>query len=191
MPEYRRAFEPGGMFFFTVVTQERRPLFDSKLAVRMLGDAFRAVRQASPFDLRAFVILPDHLHCLWQLPREDADFSTRWSRIKRLFTQSWLARNGGEQTVSRSRARHRERGVWQRRFWEHAIRDDSDMVSHANYIHYNPVKHGLASCPHVWPLSSFSRWVASHHYDADWQCVCDNRRPNAPDFAAIDNTAIE
>jgi putative transposase len=191
MPEYRRMFQPGAVFFFTVVTHHRRPVFRSDLAIRCLGDALRAVRKDMPFDMLAYVILHDHIHCLWALPEGDADFSARWSSVNRLFTRRWLALNGRESAVSASRTKHRERGVWQRRFWEHTIRDEDDMIRHVDYIHHNPVKHGLAAFPHTWPHSSFDRWVKMKHYPPDWQCVCNNRVVEPVDFTAIEKTAME
>lgn len=172
MPEYRRKFRPGGMFFFTVVTQMRRRLFAHERGLSCLRSAIRAVQARWPFELTAIVLLPEHLHCLWQLPDGDTDYSTRWACIKMLFTRQWLAAGGGEAPVSQSRRRQRGRGIWQKRFWEHAIRDEQDMIHHVNYIHYNPVKHGLARCPHAWPQSSFHRWVKEGYYREDWLCDC-------------------
>ncbi len=191
MPEYRRIFQPGGMFFFTVVTNRRRRLLATQLAIDLLRDSFREVQADMPFEMDACVVLPDHLHCIWTLPEGDSEYSKRWSRVKRRFTQRWLSSGGHEDAVSESRTRHRERGVWQRRFWEHTIRDEHDLIRHVDYIHYNPVKHGLVSCPHAWENSSFDRWVGLNHYAPDWLCVCDGRTRRPPDFAAIEETALE
>lgn len=191
MSEYRRAFQPGGMFFFTLVTHGRRRFLCDPLGRTCLRDALRLAQVEAPFEIVSIVLLPDHLHCLWQLPRGDSDFSTRWGKIKRCFTKNWLRGGGHEGAIVQSRVRHRERGVWQRRFWEHAIRDEDDYARHMDYIHYNPVKHGLVSCPHQWPHSSFHRWVNDRVYAVDWQCGCGERRPIPPDFSMIDETAIE
>ena len=130
----------------------------------------------------AGVILPDHLHAIWILPDDDADFSTRWKRIKIAFTKSFLAAGGVEAEHSASRVKRNARGVWQRRFWEHLIRDADDFRRHVEYIHFNPVKHGLARCPHACRHSSFHQWVGRGDSRADWCCVCDAPRPPLPDF---------
>ena len=120
-----------------------------------------------PAEVVAIVLLPDHLHTLWTLPPGDR-YGLRWRWIKREFTRGWLALGGAEQQRSDSRRRERRRGIWQRRFWEHTIRDEMDMESHFDYIHYNPVKHGLVRRSYDWPWSSFRRWVCAGHYAADW-----------------------
>jgi putative transposase len=148
MPNYRRAFRPGGTFFFTLVTHGRARFLCDELARTLLRRAIDDCRAAAPFEVDAFVLLPDHLHTMWTPPAGDGDFSTRWMRIKRSFTCGWLAAGGREGAVSDSRRRNRRRGVWQRRFWEHVIRDPTDYQRHLDYIHYNPVKHKLARCPH-------------------------------------------
>jgi REP-associated tyrosine transposase len=126
--------------------------------------AFHRVQDELPFRMEAIVVLPDHLHCLWTLPPADADFSTRWKRIKALFSA------GVPRTEPRSASRiaKGERGVWQRRFWEHTVRDDEDWRRHVDYIHYNPVKHGYAARVADWPYSSFHRYVRVGAYPRDW-----------------------
>ncbi len=184
MPQYQRRFQPGGTFFFTVVTGDRQCLFAQGPARRLLHESIRAVQTRWPFELMAIVLLPQHLHCLWKLPDEDQDYSTRWACIKKGFSHLWLASGGRERAVSRSRHKHRDHGIWQRRFWEHRIRDEEDLIHHVNYIHYNPVKHGLVRCPHAWPYSSFHRWVKEGVYRCDWMCQCrEDREP--PDFKDI------
>ncbi len=113
-------------------------------------------------------MLHNHLHTIWTLPPDDADYSKRWGAIKKHFTQSWLAAGGCEQPVTDSRRRYRRRGVWQRRFWEHAIRDQRILTRHFDYIHYNPVKHGLVTRVADWPHSSFHRFVENGVYPLDW-----------------------
>ncbi len=199
MSQYLRFFQPGGTFFFTVVAFQRRRMFRDESAIRILGVAMRGVQKESPFEMAAFVILPDHLHCMWTLPEGDIDYSSRWSRVKRRFTQDWLRHLGKENelvgtahpTLSPSRIKHREKDVWQRRFWEHTIRDETDFRRHLDYIHFNPVKHGLVDCPHAWKHSSFPRWVKAKFYGKEWQCVCRSRDVSRPDFDDIGATAME
>ena len=181
MPEYRRAYRPGGTFFFTLVTYNRRPLFEDPANVERLRTAMRAVREQWPFEPVAGVVMFDHAHLIWTLPTDDADYSKRIGRMKALFTKSlvgWApptdSADGGQcpPYTGKSRRRHREADVWQRRFWEHLIRDETDYENHFNYLHYNPVKHGLCACPHGWPASSFGRWAKQRMYEPDWCCKC-------------------
>ena len=163
---YRRAWIAGGSFFFTVVTAERRPLFASTEAVELLRLAFRAVRSRHPFDIDAIVVLPDHLHCIWSLPSGDADFATRWRLIKTWFTKhcdpAWRT------VPDRVQSGKCEQALWQHRYWEHALRDEADRDRHMDYIHFNPVKHGLVTSAKEWPYSSFHRYVESGWYPPDW-----------------------
>jgi len=191
MPEYRRAFAPGGTFFFTVITYERSPFLCDQPARQLLRGVLRETQRRWPFTIEAIVLLPDHLHTIWTLPDEDADFSRRWAYLKKEFTKVWLAGSGIEGSVSASGRRNRRRGVWQRRFWEHTIRDERDFQRHCDYIHFNPVKHGHASCPHSWPFSSFSRWVERGVYGEDWRCSCDGRAIEPWENAGLDETAME
>ncbi len=189
MPDYRRYFAPGGTFFFTLVTLQRRPLFRSPLARRTLREAIRETRRRRAFSMPAVVLLPDHLHCLWTLPEGDADFSTRWRKIKESFTRGYLAA-GGSEVAPPGQRRKGQRGLWQQRFWEHTIRDEDDFGRHMDYIHFNPVKHELVSCAHAWPWSSFHDWVRKGIYDADWCCGC-RRRVEAPDFSMLGKSVRE
>jgi putative transposase len=172
---------PGGTFFFTVVTHRRTPLFASDQARTHLREAILAVQNERPFTLVATVLLPEHWHCIWTLPEGDQDYSKRWGIIKSRFSQLWLAAGGNSGIVSPARTQHRERGIWQKRFWEHRIRDERDFIRHVNYVHFNPVKHGLAQCPHAWPYSSFGRWVEQGFYRQDWLCDCRGQKPQVPD----------
>lgn len=167
------------MFFFTLVTQHRYPLFADSAARRLLGKAIRTVQADQPFEMPAVVLLPDHLHCIWTLPDDDDDYPSRWAGIKRHFVELWTAAGGGEASISSARRRRQERGIWQKRFWEHRIRNQTDLARHVNYIHYNPVKHGLARCPHGWPHTSFRRWVKEGYYEPDWLCDC-AKPPSVP-----------
>lgn len=174
MPEYRRAKIGGGTFFFTVVTYKRRPFLCLESNRPIMRRVVRGVAERHPFVVNAWVLLPDHMHCLWTLPDGDTDFSIRWALIKREFTRSLKAAQDGdpasraEAAPTLSRERHREGTVWQRRFWEHQIRDGKDYASHMDYIHFNPVKHGLVKSPADWPYSTFHRYVARGLYDSAW-----------------------
>ena len=164
--QYRRAKSPGSSYFFTVVTHNRRPILCQSENIELLRDSFRKVMQQHPFIIDAIVILPDHLHCLWRLPPGDANFSTRWRLVKSWFSRRCHLQFQGQ--VSDSRRSKNEKAVWQRRFWEHLIRDEQDFNNHVNYIHYNPVKHGLVLSPKDWEYSSFHRYVQRGVYDIDW-----------------------
>jgi putative transposase len=161
---YRRDRTAGATYFFTLATWQRLPLFGSPDNVVKLRAAFRLVRTAHPFRIDAMVVLPDHLHCLWTLPSSDDNYPARWNQIKGAFTRS-LDESAKPPIGLPQR---RERAVWQRRYWEHRIRDDTDFARHCDYIHWNPVKHGLVDSPGNWPYSSFGRFVALRVYPADW-----------------------
>lgn len=167
MPHYRRNWIAGGTFFFTLVTFERRPWLCDEWARAALRTAIASVRRRHPFEIDAWVLLPDHLHCIWTLPSLDRDYATRWRLIKMLVAKSCGQRLSGHRLPSSYRLR-RERGLWQRRYWEHTLRDERDFGAHADYIHYNPVKHGLCESPGEWPYSTFRRWVLAGRYPPDW-----------------------
>jgi putative transposase len=168
MPDYRRAHVPGGTFFFTLVTEHRAPILMDPEARRILRHALVRCRFRWPFRVEAVVLLPDHMHTIWSLPHGDSDYSTRWAWVKKEFTKSWLGAGGAEAATSASCQRNRRRGVWQRRFWEHCIEDEGDLERHCDYIHYNPVKHGLVRAPIEWPYSSFHRFVRLGVYPPEW-----------------------
>jgi putative transposase len=168
MSHYRRNFVEGGTYFFTVVTYRRRPLLTIDVARAHLRAAFAAEQARRPFEIVAIVLLPDHLHTVWTLPRGDSNYPTRWRRIKEDFTQAYLAAGGTELWQTRSRHEHAQRGIWQRRYWEHTIADEDDLEHACNYIHWNPKKHGLVTRIRDWPYSSFHRFVAAGQYDLDW-----------------------
>jgi putative transposase len=184
MPNYRRMFVPGASIFFTVVTHERRRFLTDDLARHCLHEAIRLVNERWPFEIVASVVLPDHLHAIWTLPPEDANYSLRWKRIKEEFTKHYLAGGGLEGSRSRSRRKRQERGIWQRRFWEHTLKDEQDFEDHFHYIHYNPVKHGLVTVPKNWPYSSFHQWVERGVYPLNWGA-------GPTTFANLDQTAME
>jgi putative transposase len=163
MPEYRRAKIEGGVYFFTVALVDR----SSDLLVReidRLRDAYRGTQLKRKFETIAICILPDHIHAIWRLPADDLDFSHRWSSIKTVFSRGLPAQT----TRSESMVAKREKGIWQRRFWEHAIRNERDLARHVDYIHFNPVKHGLVTLVCEWPHSSFRRYVADGRLPKDW-----------------------
>lgn len=163
MPNYRRAFAPGGCWFFTVNLLDRRSrlLIDEIDALR---DATRRTQERFPFHIDAMVVLPSHMHAVWTLPPNDADFSLRWRQIKVRFAKSMPK---GER-LSPVRQARGERGIWQRRFWEHLIRDEADYARHVEYCYINPVKHGLVSRVQDWPYSSFHRDVRAGVFPEDW-----------------------
>jgi putative transposase len=190
MPDYRRWFREGGTYFFTVVTYNRRNIFSNELARSFLHRAIAEVMAFRPFEMQGIVLLPNHCHCIWKMPDDDENFSVRWQMIKRRFTKSWLNRRGDDVPVSVSRTKRGERGVWQRRFWEHLIVDQQDLARHMDYIHYNPVKHRYTRCPHQWEHSSFHRWVREGVYEMDWVCQC-NQDNEIPDFKDIAHSVGE
>jgi putative transposase len=168
MSDYRRYFVPGATYFFTVVTQARAPLFADEAARMLLGEVMRRCFERYPVTVIGLVLLPEHVHALWQLPTGDDRYSLRWRWIKREFTRGWLALGGAEQQRWTARIRERRRGIWQRRFWEHTIRDEIDLENHFDYVHFNPVKHGHVARVRDWPWSTFHRWVAREHYNIQW-----------------------
>ena len=163
MTNYRRNFISGGSFFFTANLAERRRRLLTDY-IHLLRKAFRDVRRRHPFEIDAIVILPDHLHAVWTLPQDDADYALRWRQIKSAFSRGLPT---GER-ISESRAEKGERGIWQRRYWEHTLRDDADLARHVDYIHFNPVKHGHVGRVMDWPYSSFHRMVRLGVYPLDW-----------------------
>jgi putative transposase len=161
MPNYRRNRIPGATYFFTVNLRDRR----SGLLAAQIGalrEAVREVRRQSPFRIGAWVVLPDYMHRLRTVPEGGSDFPDRWRRIKAAFSKSM------SEPASPARLSKGERGIWQRGYWEHTIRDDCDYATHMDYIHFNPVKHGLTQDPGDWPFSGFRRCVAAEIYSADW-----------------------
>ena len=174
MPSYRRSKAPGATYFFTVNTYHRRPHFAHELARAALRDAIRSIRASHPFEIDAWILLPDHLHCLWTLPDGDADFSLRWSLIKRHVSKLCAGTMVNARLLTTAQRKNDEAGFWQRRFWEHQIRDDEDFARHADYIHWNPVKHGHAKRPADWPYSTFHRFVERGVYPANWAVVLED-----------------
>lgn len=154
MSDYRRLYLPGYTYFFTVVAKRRRPVFADKYFQSALKNAITHTRDGMPFKIIGFVLLPDHLHTIWTLPEHGSKYSTRWRLIKTRVTQEC-----GD-------------GIWQPRYWEHVIRDDADLHRHLDYIHWNPVKHGLVTNVRDWSWSSFHRYANAGIYSLDW-CAAD------------------
>jgi putative transposase len=163
MSNYRRDWLPGGTYFFTLILANRR----SRLLVEAIPLLHRVYAEAArrlPFHTVAICVLPDHLHAIWTLPEGDSDFAQRWALIKSGFSRALPA----SVEISASKSRRRQKGIWQRRFWEHRIRDEEDLARHVDYIHFNPVKHGLVRQVSAWPYSSFHRYVARGMLPVDW-----------------------
>jgi putative transposase len=170
MPNYRRTHVVGGSYFFTIVTYKRADILLSELARTTLRTSIKECQERAPFQVDAFVLLGDHLHTIWTLPEGDSNYSFRWSFIKKEFSKCYLVGGGEEQKLSDSRAMQFERSIWQRRFWEHMLRDEQDFERHVDYIHYNPVKHGLVKCPKDYQYSTFHRYVQRGVYPLEWGC---------------------
>lgn len=159
MPNYRRIYVPGACYSFTVVTAYRQPILAGS-NIGLLREIVARVQLMFPFQIDGWVVLPDHMHAIWQLPENDCDYSKRWGIIKAAFS-----REGG---LSRCNGVGRHARVWQPRFWGHLIRDESDWRRQMDYLHYNPVKHGLVGQVRDWPFSSFHRLVRQGFYESDW-----------------------
>ena len=158
MSEYHRLYRQQGWYFFTVVTYNREKILIQSDNIVRLRHSFHSVMDKHPFHIDAVVILPDHIHCIWRLPPDDDDFSTRWRLIKRYFSIG----------MSASLNKRAEKKVWQRRFWEHLLRNETDWRTHMDYIHYNPVKHGYVQSPGDWYYGSFQHAVKYGLYPGDW-----------------------
>jgi putative transposase len=163
---YRRTLITGATYFFTVNLACRK---ESLLVdyIDCLRTSVRKVRSAHPFTIIAWVVLPEHMHAIWEMPPGDCDYSMRWNQIKGTFSAQLPA----TERISASRTRKRERGIWQRRFWEHCIRDEEDVEQHVDYVHYNPVKHGHVQRVVDWPYSSFHRYRQLGWVTDDWGCA--------------------
>lgn len=162
--DYRRAWHAGGIYFFTVNCLQRN---NNDILIRNidhLKQVISKVKKTHQFKIHAWVVLPEHMHCVIELPGNDADFATRWRLIKMLFSKGI---SKGEYR-SEVRKQRRERGIWQRRYWEHLIRDEADYQAHMDYVHINPVKHGLVKRVKDWPYSTFHRLVEQGTYSEDW-----------------------
>jgi putative transposase len=164
MPNYRRAWHPGGTYFFTVNLLQRHGNDLLTRHVDLLREIVISVQSRHTFHIHRWVVLPDHMHCVLEFPEKDCDFATRWRLIKMGFSKG-LPKT---ERLSKVRVNRGERGIWQRRYWEHLIRDDADFQSHMDYLHFNPVKHGLVARAKDWPYSTFHRLVKQGIYPPDW-----------------------
>ncbi|MEQ1775674.1 MAG: transposase [Burkholderiales bacterium] len=167
MSRYRRSLTEGATFFFTVNTYRRKKLLTHPEVRASLHEAIKHVRKQIPFTIDAWVLLPDHLHAIWTLPKDDSAYGKRWGMIKAQVSRC-CAHVADDSARSASRIKRHERDFWQRRFWEHQIRDERDFERHVDYVHYNPVKHGLVTQVSQWPYSTFHRYINHGVYPQDW-----------------------
>ena len=168
MPNYRRANLPGGIFFFTVITYHRRKILTRTESRAFLRMVINKTQKKYPFIIEAWVLLPEHLHCVWRMPQNDANYSLRWRLIKSGFSRHAKSLFHKPEQMTPSQKQRHEVTIWQRRFWEHQISDENDYQKHIDYIHYNPVKHGLVTRVKDWPYSTFHRYVKKGVYDENW-----------------------
>ncbi len=175
MPEYRRIMQPGGTYFFTVVTYNRQPLFLSQQCRDILHSAWVNVQSCHPFETIALCLLPEHIHVIWKMPEEDANYPMRWKEIKRIFTREYLREVGPGGVRNESRIFQGEAAIWQRRYWAHLILDQDDLNNHIDYIHINPLKHRLVHQVSEWPWSTFNGYRKKGIYSSDWGGKADIR----------------
>ncbi|MFH0780659.1 MAG: transposase [Pseudomonadota bacterium] len=173
MSTYRRIKAQGGTYFFTVVTYRRQRFLCDEPVRTALREAIREVQAACPFTIDGWVLLPDHLHCIWTLPEGDGDFSKRWAMMKRFVSKRCGSELLREEWLTESKRKRNESTIWQRRYWEYMISDEGDFLRHMDYLHYNPVKHGLVQSVKDWPYSTFHRYVRDGVYPEDWGGVRD------------------
>ncbi len=157
MSKYKRIYLPNRSYFFTVVTYNRNKLFSNERNIQLLKNAFRYVQQRKPFKIDAICILPDHFHCIWTMTG-DSNYSIRWQMIKTDFSRQYRHK----------KPEIKQKKLWQPRFWEHVLRDQDDFHRHIDYIHYNPVKHGLVESAGKWRYSSFGEFFEQDYYDDGW-----------------------
>lgn len=168
MPNYKRYYTSNAYYFFTVVTYKRQPIFQDINAIQLLKESIQTIKQKYPFTIEAIVILPDHIHCVWKMNEKDVYYSKRWQFIKMYFSKQYKKEDQSTITPTSSRFFKREKTIWQRRFWEHRIRNEKDLYQHFDYIHYNPVKHGYVNNPKDWEWSTFHKFVENGWYDSEW-----------------------
>ncbi len=166
MATFRRDITKGATYFFTVASYRRQPILTKPELIASLRDAIAEIKKNHPFEIVAWVVLPDHMHAVWTLPKDDSDYGKRWGLIKRFVSRE--VGNAATLKLTKSQGKRNESGLWQRRFWEHRIRDDDDLQKHVDYIHYNPVKHGLVERVSDWPHSTFHRFVEKGWLTQNW-----------------------
>lgn len=168
MPHYIRSYTQGATYFFTLVAFERRKIFCNSDFLSAFRTSIKEVQQDYPFEILAWVQLPDHLHCVWRITHPNTNYSKCWAKIKRLTTHRCPQYHLAIEDLSYSKVSRDEKGIFQRRFIEHQIRDEQDFINHIDYLHYNPVKHGLVTQVSHWQYSSFHRYVKQGIYPSDW-----------------------
>ena len=168
MSNYRRIIMPGATYFFTQVTYKRIPWLCTDIGRETLRKGLQRTQKLYPFSIDAIALLPDHFHCIWTLPEGDSNYPIRWRYFKSFVTRSCGHKLQISTEISLSREKRQEKNLWQRRYWEHLIRNEKDFSNHCDYIHYNSVKHGLCQSPQNWQFSSFHRFVAKGIYPQDW-----------------------
>jgi putative transposase len=168
MSHYRRSNTTGASYFFTVVSYRRQGFLCLPPVREALRAGIIAAQVKHPFEINAWVLLPDHVHTVWTLPEGDANFSVRWQTIKRMVSHQCKDLLHKPEYMTSSKIKHGENTLWQRRYWEHQIRSDKDFENHVDYIHYNPVKHRLVERVEDWPYSTFHKHVKRGVYPADW-----------------------
>jgi putative transposase len=168
MVQYRRNHEPDGLYFFTVTLKNRNTTLLTE-HIDKLKKSLQRVQKENAYETKAIVVLPEHIHTIWKMPGEDQNYSLRWRKIKSYFTHS--LNTLGVPIAKNTRG---EFNIWQSRFWEYTIRNERDFENHVNYIHYNPVKHGLVNHVRDWPYSSFHRYVRQRILDLDWGSACES-----------------
>jgi len=164
--QYRRVYIKGACYFFTLVTEKRQAIFSGEKQINLLRESFKKVMQKYPFKIDAIVLLPDHLHCIWTLPENDHDYSTRWRLIKTGFSKHHAEFH--KLQANQARQRKNQQAIWQHRFWEHTIRNEQDYQNHIDYIHYNPVKHGYVNQASAWPYSSLQQYIKNGLIPENW-----------------------
>lgn len=170
---YRRTHTKGGTYFFTVNLKDRKStLLTDK--IDLLRGVMNHVKRYHPFRLEAMVVMPEHMHTIITLPADDNNYSMRWSLIKSGFSRQISC----HEFIGQSREKKRERGIWQRRYWEHLIRDNNDLKAHIDYIHFNPVKHGCVTKPSDWPFSTIHRYIEKEIIDINWGCSYESNTSN-------------
>jgi putative transposase len=168
MPEYRRINQPGGLYFFTVVSFNRLPLFSSQQCRDILHFAWHKVQSCHPFETITLCLLPEHIHAIWKLPDGDADYPMRWKEIKRIFTREYIRQICPGGIRNESHKIQGEAAIWQRRYWAYVLFDQNDLNNHFDYIHINPLKHGLVNQVSDWPWSTFHGYMKKGIYPVGW-----------------------